>query len=382
MVAIDRWADSMAAWRPVRIDPSRCLPQISQKAACDACQTICPVCAIRPGEPTLTTCDTCGLCAAICPADAILLDDPSDQQLLQQASRLSARYDRVLFTCEQSSDEFSLRPGCLGRLSPELLLAIAACGFREVDLIASDATCSACPKATGLSLAKHALLEAQSVLDRLGHPCQIRLLPSAPPPTVHRSKGTPPVEQPLYEDRRAFLLSAFGLLRELLPLARPSTQTEPATPATSRRRALLHWALSRFSGERLATADTPWGHCGVELTGHCHHCGICQSLCPNGAITLGQVGQEQLLLDPGRCHTCGLCTRVCPTEALRLGPARSLAAVAAGGDQPLGRPVDLNCARCGSPFHATVPDQKAPSESLCLPCLIRRSSPEEVFLHD
>lgn len=49
----------------------------------------------------------------------------------------------------------------------------------------------------------------------------------------------------------------------------------------------------------------------------CAGCGVCQQVCPLGAISVGQVAR----VDGTRCTGCGRCVAECPRGALRLQEA-------------------------------------------------------------
>ncbi len=51
----------------------------------------------------------------------------------------------------------------------------------------------------------------------------------------------------------------------------------------------------------------------------CVGCGICQSLCPAGAISVENVA----LVDSGRCTGCRLCLDQCPVGALSIIPLKN-----------------------------------------------------------
>ncbi|MFZ5817774.1 MAG: 4Fe-4S binding protein [Bacillota bacterium] len=373
-MAIDQWADRLAALRTVRIDRRRCLPLLSPRCDCTACREICPEGAIDPGRAQVKECSTCGLCAAVCPADAIRLDDPSDQEILHRAAELARRSAQLTLVCREGGAD-GLKVGCLGRLSPELLLAAVACGFTAVSLVRDPGRCRACPCGHGMALAEEACRAAQGVLDRLHHPARLRLAESAEPP-AGAGRPSSPAERPLHGERRRFLLAAFDLLREALPLAPRPAVAEPAEARPNRRRDLLLWAAERLGEAGLEGA--PWGRGSPALQATCHHCGVCQRLCPNGAL---QSEGGALTLTPGRCHSCGLCLRVCPTGALVMGAPRPLGEILSGAALPLGTPASGHCARCGEEASLTLPAAAPEAEPLCLPCSLRRPpaspSPEQ-----
>ncbi|HYF92441.1 MAG TPA: 4Fe-4S dicluster domain-containing protein [Symbiobacteriaceae bacterium] len=370
MVQLDRWADAVAGWRRVRIDAARCLPRVSPRSHCDACVAVCPEGAITlEASPTVRDCSACGLCAASCTADAITLDNPSDDQLVQRFVAHGRKASRLSLTC-MAGPAGPEQVGCLGRLTPELLLAGAAGGFTAIELVAGP--CSGCQYSKGRILGEEAARTAQAILQELNHSCQIRLMESHEwKLDLNKQTGTG-VTAPVYQERRAFLLSAFGLLRDLVPLvpARKS-QNEPGFPQMSRRREILRWALAELPvAEQISV---PWGETGVRLSGRCLHCGICQRLCPNAAIKV--VAGTGLQLETQRCHTCGLCTNVCPVSALSLEAPYTVHSVANGAPVVLGEAAAYHCARCGAAVEAT-----GEGDPLCLACSIRSHQQEVVCL--
>lgn len=50
------------------------------------------------------------------------------------------------------------------------------------------------------------------------------------------------------------------------------------------------------------------------ITDKCCFCGVCQQVCPQGAVVQGQT----LRIDANRCTGCGQCVMQCPEEALVL----------------------------------------------------------------
>jgi len=49
-----------------------------------------------------------------------------------------------------------------------------------------------------------------------------------------------------------------------------------------------------------------------KITDSCVACGSCESECPVGAISAGDIYK----IDPDTCIDCGACESTCPTEAI------------------------------------------------------------------
>ncbi|MBP2019604.1 ferredoxin [Symbiobacterium terraclitae] len=395
MVELDRLADALAEIRTVQIDRQRCLRCRSPRSICSACAVVCPEGAISPERlPEAAECSGCGLCAAACPADAIVLDNPSDQELLRRFARAARGRQTLTVACARAtppagSDPVTVR--CLGRLGPELLLAAAACGAGRIRLWVPDGGCGPCPSKAGAAMLQSAAAEARRVLAGLLHPCEIEVADasavaehtvSGPNFGLHRHPNSGPdqrperprVDLPPNSERRAFLRSALGLLRQALPAPAAAQAPEPFTPSASRRRELLLWALERLEGEAGAPPDgLAWGPAAVYLTGTCHRCDVCVRLCPNGAMRLDEGG---LALFHRRCHACGLCTQVCPTGALSLGAPRPLSFLRSAAPDPLGAPQVLRCTACGREEQVVVASATAKAAGRrCLACTLRRPQP-------
>jgi len=370
MLKLDVLADTLAGLRPVRAQQRRCLPAVSPQSPCSACQSICPegAIALTPG-PIMAECSGCGLCTAVCPSDALTLDSQSDHELLQQISTVTRRSRAVSVGCRPDA---SVQVGCPGRMPAELLLAAVATGAERVEVVCPDSSCLTCRYAAGQSLAAQAVRTATDILTALGRSETVTLVDRPTPPTQVRANRA--VHEPLHQDRRDFLLAAFGLLRQsvptVIPGSRPATPDQPDATARSPRRDLLLWACECLKPPEHSSVRWPGSR--PHLATFCSQCGVCQQLCPGRVLSLGDTG---LALLPRRCMGCGLCVKVCPAGALAMEPGGELADLLQTAPVPLGRSETLTCHHCGEAFAATVPTD--PTAPTCLTCHIRNSRGED-----
>ena len=84
---------------------------------------------------------------------------------------------------------------------------------------------------------------------------------------------------------------------------------------------------SRFRGMPALRSDPDTGRL------LCVDCGLCEQICPTGAIVINVVPTErdeernivEWTLKLGRCMFCGLCARVCPVDAVTMSRHYELA---------------------------------------------------------
>jgi ferredoxin len=78
--------------------------------------------------------------------------------------------------------------------------------------------------------------------------------------------------------------------------------------------------LRRESWEPPLAGDTYRGR--PEFQDTCIGCGACSEVCPTGAITVKDQGQERVIeLDFGKCIRCGQCASACPVEGVKITTA-------------------------------------------------------------
>ena len=51
----------------------------------------------------------------------------------------------------------------------------------------------------------------------------------------------------------------------------------------------------------------------------CIGCGVCETVCPQGAVTLTVGADAHSVVDPNICRGCGICAAECPSGAIQLG---------------------------------------------------------------
>jgi len=69
---------------------------------------------------------------------------------------------------------------------------------------------------------------------------------------------------------------------------------------------------SKSAGEPKVKENSKQIYKAVVQRDRCTACGICQMLCPVGAITM----QDVAIINEAQCSGCGVCVRKCPQLAI------------------------------------------------------------------
>jgi ferredoxin len=77
----------------------------------------------------------------------------------------------------------------------------------------------------------------------------------------------------------------------------------------------------------------------------CVGCGLCEDICPHGAIAMG--GGKAIVADRGLCMECGACAKNCPAGAIEARKGVGCAQAIIGGMLRGGEP-SCGCASKGS----------------------------------
>ncbi|MCG8531472.1 MAG: FAD-dependent oxidoreductase, partial [Desulfovibrionales bacterium] len=92
---------------------------------------------------------------------------------------------------------------------------------------------------------------------------------------------------------------------------------QPEKPVIDKERITLSYYDPRGSGEGVESSGDQCASCGK-----CRDCGICVSVCPEGAISRQALGNKEFeyRVDPDKCIGCGFCKGACPCGIWDLVP--------------------------------------------------------------
>ena len=324
----------------IRFDASLCAHSRAGQTGCTRCLDLCPTSAIRPDGESVAIdpaiCAGCGACAAACPSGAASTDDPPVQHLFnrirtlastyRQAGgtapgllvhdnhgaemiRLAARHGRGL-----PADVIPLEIPSLGAFGHAEMLAALAVGFADVAILPGPRT-------------------ERSPID-----AQIDIARAIAGGGLQRI-GWLDADDPDQLSDQLFSVSAEPLqIDPILPLGGRREVTRLAATA-------LHGGAP---GHAIALpAGAPYGAVAVD-TDKCTLCLACVSLCPSGALG-DNPDRPEVNFREEACLQCGICETVCPETAITLVPQLDLSKAALAprelhGEEP------FRCIECSKPF--------------------------------
>lgn len=282
-----------------KLNKEKCINSIQKRQKCNLCEEYCPQNAISlKGEIKVKEdeCSNCNICVAICPTGTLV---PTFEVLEAQYNTIS-KYNDISIGCNKEDDAY-FKVECLAVLPWEFLAYI--CLDNSIKLV--NRSCKNCNNS---NLSK----EFDNTLDKL--------------------KGF--LGENLYNEKVIFIDSDEVKIqakeytrRDLFKMwkdesKRVATNMVPIKFEENKNyriyRSLLVKKVQNMKVEIGNSINYNWPV--LEINDHCWGCGICETICPQKAITIKYESdrRRKFIHNYTRCTHCGLCKTVCLDKAINI----------------------------------------------------------------
>lgn len=359
----------------IEFNASRCVRSLSKESACNKCEVVCPTGAIVVGANPLpainfSACVGCGACDAICPNEALGLDDFNATNFF---------FDFI----EDAQNILSCRKNvpCIAALSVEHIISMAVL---KKEVVFDMGYCESCEIA---STCQAQILknyeEASYLLEAMENGAILRLEnlcykdESQPKESnrrdFFRSLNLTSLAKTKHSFEQEIKKATDELVEHTLQKADIALLKQKRIP---HKRKLFFTAIKRvqkpsqfhvvdaseisFTSQKLMDKES------------CSACQMCYRVCPTGALT-SDVKNSKIDFDPFLCIKCNICHDVCEPKAITLSSSYNIKEFFEPEVQNLVTFNVKRCDECGVIFSTNT------SEKLCYRCKAEEEEARELW---
>ncbi|HEX5670747.1 MAG TPA: 4Fe-4S binding protein [Sulfuricurvum sp.] len=357
------------------LNPSSCVRALSVNSICTQCSDVCPVGAIsivgRLPSINQAQCVGCAGCVAVCPTEALKLDDFSPTDFF--FSFVSD--EENLVSCQKNVP-------CIAALSSEQLISFAQ---MKQGLILDTGHCSQCDIGDSILASMSKTIANSNYL--------LEAIESQYSVTCEDIGYTEIGAAEVKADRRDFFknfhLRGIGKVRsdfekeiqrttdEFVEYTTDSSHTQALrTKKITDRRKLFFTSLKRFDVPakfHVVQSDK------IVFTSQklldeslCTACEMCYRICPTGALT-SDMRNSKIDFDPFLCVKCHLCHDVCEPDAITLSTSYNLKEWYVPSVQNLATFSVRRCHECDGLFSSVA------GENICRRCRLEEEEARELW---
>lgn len=359
----------------LNLSPGACVRALSVNSICTHCSDVCPVGAInitgRLPSINQSQCVGCAGCVAVCPTEALNLDDFSPTDFFFSF----ASDEENLVSCQKNVP-------CIGALSSEQLISFAQ---MKQGIVLDTGHCDQC------DIGENILSVMMKTIDNSNY-----LLEATESPYTIQTKNIAYIDLKVPEDKvdrrdffKNFHLRGIGKARsdfekeiqrttdEFIQYTTDSTHTQALrTKKITDRRKLFFTALKRFeipSEFHVVQSDKIFFTSQKLLDeALCTACEMCYRVCPTGALT-SDMRNSKIDFDPFLCVKCHLCHDVCEPNAITLSTSYNLKEWYVPSVQNLARFAVRRCDECDGLFSSVA------GEKICRRCRLEEEEARELW---